>query len=109
MLRDDIINDLTVELGSEPTFDADILAVKVDNAIREVKRRRNYKASNMSNEEIEEDLENYYTNIHNVALFDYNQIGDEFQSAMTENGTRREYVDREKLFVGVAAFQQAMK
>ena len=74
MLRDNIINDLTVEIGSEPTFDADILAVKVDNAIREVKRRRNYKASHMSNEEIEEDLENYYTNIHNVALFDYNQI-----------------------------------
>ena len=58
--------------------------------------------------DISSKLENYYTNIHNVALFDYNQIGDEFQSAMTENSTRREYMDREKLFVGVAAFQQSI-
>ena len=41
-LQEEIIADLTIEYGNEPTFNADIILVKVKDAIREVKNRRNY-------------------------------------------------------------------
>ena len=41
-LQDEIIADLTLELGAEPTFNADALRQKVINAIREVKTVRKY-------------------------------------------------------------------
>ena len=37
-----VIADLTIELKNEVDFDAEILAVKVRNAIREVKAAKNY-------------------------------------------------------------------
>ena len=34
-LQEEIIADLTIEYGNEPTFNADIISVKVKDAIRE--------------------------------------------------------------------------
>ena len=45
----------------------------------------------------------YYSNIKNLALYDYNQIGVEGQSAHGENGTSRTWVDRNKYLEGVVA------
>ena len=55
-LQEEIIADLTIEYGNEPTFNADIILVKVKDAIREVKNRRNYQATSYTDEEIEKDL-----------------------------------------------------
>lgn len=103
-LEETIIDDLTTELGDEPGFNQAKLEKKVKNAIREVALKRNYKASSLSEEEIEEDLENYYSVIRNVALYDYNQIGIEFQVNSSENGNSRTYMTRDDLFKGVHAF-----
>ena len=103
-LQDEIISELSVELQGETTFNADILAVKVRSAIREVKMKRNYQATSYTDEQIEKDLYNYFSVIKNVALYDYNQIGVEGEQSHSENSVSRTWVDRDDLFKGVHAF-----
>lgn len=106
-IEQEIIAELSIELQGEPTFNADILAVKVKNAIREVRKARNYPKS-YTEKNIQEDLQDYYSNIRNIALYDYNQIGAEFQSSASENSVSRSWVDRDKLFDGVYAFVKVL-
>ena len=94
-LQDEIVAELTVELQDEPTFNVNILATKVRNAIREVKMKRNYQATSYTDEQIE---------IKSVALYDYNQIGAEGEQSHSENSVSRTWVDRDDLFKGVHAF-----
>lgn len=103
-LQDEIVAELTVELQDEPTFNVNILATKVRNAIREVKMKRNYQATSYTDEQVEKDLYNYFSVIKSVALYDYNQIGAEGEQSHSENSVSRTWVDRDDLFRGVHAF-----
>lgn len=103
-LEDEIVAELTVELQDEPTFNVNILATKVRNAIREVKMKRNYQATSYTDEQVEKDLYNYFSVIKSVALYDYNQIGAEGEQSHSENSVSRTWVDRDDLFRGVHAF-----
>lgn len=96
----ELVKDLEIELHNEPTYNADLLKSKVRNAIREVVRARKYPSS-YTGEKIQDDLSNYYSNIRNIALYDYNQAGIEFQTNSSENGVSRSFVDRSKLFGGI--------
>lgn len=102
-MRNAIIAELIIELKDESVFSQGKLEIKVDNAIREVKRARKYPSS-YSDEMIDADMEQFYSNIKNIALYDYNMIGVEGQSASTENGESRTYIDRNKLFYGIIPF-----
>lgn len=95
-----IIAELTIELKNESDFDAEILSVKVRNAVREVKAARNY-PSTYTNEMINADLTNYFSNIREIALYDYSKIGAEGQSQYSGDGESIHYLDRNKLFIGV--------
>ena len=99
-LQDEIIADLTLELGAEPTFNENALRQKVINAIREVKTARKY-PSYYTEEQIARDLYNFYSNVRNIALYDYNKIGGEFEQSHNENSVNRSFVDRNSLFGGV--------
>lgn len=104
-LLEDVVADLTLELQNETDFDADALSVKVKGAILDVRQHRNYTASKMKEEDIQNDLYvNYYNIVLNVARYDYNQIGGEGEKSHTENGVTRNYVDRESLFNAVCPF-----
>ena len=107
-LREEIVAELTVELQEDSAFNAAILESKVKNAIREVKMKRNYTATSYSEEQIAEDLYNYYSVIKNVALYDYNQSGTEGQTSHSENGTSRTWGNRDDLFKGVHAFVKVL-
>jgi len=107
-LKDSIIADLTIELQGEPDFNADILAIKVDTAIREVRMKRNYTATSYKEAQIEADLENYYSVIKSVALYDYNHIGAEGERSHNENSVSRTWVDRDELFNGIHAFVKVL-
>lgn len=107
-LEQEIIAELTIELQGEPTFNADILAIKVRNAIRELKMKRNYSATSFSETDIEKDLYNYYSTIVNIARYDYNQLGAEGESSHSENSVSRSWVDRDDLFRGVHAFVKVL-
>lgn len=102
-LQEQIIDDLTVELSDDDAFNADILEIKVKNAIREVKRKRNYPA-NYTVSQIEADLENYYDVIHELALYEYNKVGAEGQSLHSEDDVQRSWVSKDELLKGVHAF-----
>lgn len=103
-IEQEIIAELTIELQDEDTFNAEILAVKVRNAIRELKMKRNYIVTSYTDEQIESDLYNYFSVIKSVALYDYNQIGSEGEQSHSENSVSRSWVSRDDLFAGVHAF-----
>ena len=102
-ITEELIAELTIELQKDPAFNAEILAIKVKNAIREVILKRNYSENSYTETQIKEDLYNYYSVIKSVALYDYNQIGIEGEIAHSENGTSRSYADRNSLFADVRA------
>lgn len=95
-----IINELTIELKNEVDFDAQILALKVSNAYREVKMARNYPKS-YTEEAISEDMMNFYSNIKSIAMYDYNKVGAEGQTQYSADGESIHYLDRNKLFGGI--------
>lgn len=102
-LENEIVEDLSVELSTDPNFSIPILQKKVKNAVREVAMKRNYSATSFKAEQIVDDLYNYYSTIRNLALYDYNQVGVEFQTSSTENYMRT-YMSRDDIFKGVHAF-----
>lgn len=102
-LQEAIVADLTAELNitdGESKFSASLLTSKVKGAIREVKTARRYPAS-YSDARIERDMERFYTNILNIARYDYNQVGVEGQASYSVDGESVSYVDRNKFFYGV--------
>lgn len=107
-IEQEIIAELTIELQGDPAFNAEILAIKVRNAVREIKMKRNYSATSYSDLEIEKDLYNYYSTIVNVARYDYNQIGAEGEQSHTENSVSRSWIDRDDLFRGIHAFVKVL-
>lgn len=107
-LEQEIFVELSAELSvSDKNFNETLLLSKVRNAMREVKRARNYPKS-YTDSQIETDMYDYFSNIRNIALYDYNQIGAEGQTSSSENGTSRSYVDRDKLFCGICPFVRVL-
>lgn len=107
-LEQEIFADLSTELSvSDENFNETLLLSKVRNAMREVKRARNYPKT-YSDSQIEQDMYDYFSNIRNIALYDYNQIGAEGQSSSGENGTSRSYIDRDKYFSGICPFVRVL-
>lgn len=103
-IQNEIITDITAELGVVDTFDANVLAVKVKNAVRDVMARRNYAATSFSDEKILADLNNYYSTIYNLAIYDYNQVGMNGQTAHNENGINRTWANRDDILRAVHSF-----
>lgn len=100
-LEDELMADLTAELSvSDATYNESLMLPKVRNAIREVKRARKY-PSYYTDEQVDEDMYDFYSNIRNIALYDYNLVGGEGQSSSSENGVSRSYIDRNSLFNGI--------
>ena len=97
---ENIIEELTTELQNAVDFNVDILRLKVNNAYREVKQARNYPSSYTDSMK-EADMENFYTNIKAIALYDYNKVGAEGQTQYSADGESIHYVDRNKMFAGI--------
>lgn len=97
----DIIEDLTTELkATDDQFDATLLEQKVVKAYRDVRSARKY-PSYYSEAAIDSDMENYYTQVRDIALYDYNTIGIEWQKTNRENQVSREFIRRTSLFGGI--------
>lgn len=108
-LQTELVDDLTIELKNDDSFDADILAVKVKNAIRRVQTRRNYGVTSYTDEQIAEDLYKFYSTIHDLAIYYYNQIGVEGQTSHSENETDRTWRDEDSIIGDVYSFVQVLK
>lgn len=95
-----IFEDLKSELSNRPTFDENSLSLKLKQAMREVKSARKYPLY-YTKEQIDTDMEAFYSQIRDIALYDYNKRGADFQNSHDENDTDREWVDRDSLFAGI--------
>lgn len=104
----EVVEELAVELEDDPDFNANILTIKVKNAIRKVKSRRNYQVTSMTDEQIDADLKNYYTNIKDIALRDYNLRGAEGEKSHSEEKISRTYLSDDELLQGVHAFVKVL-
>lgn len=104
-LREEIIAELTVQLQDEPTFNAEILKIKVNDAYRKVKSRKHYENTSYSAEQIECDLyEKHFQDIKDVALYNYSIMGAEFQLSHSENGVGRTWRTEDEILGNICAF-----
>lgn len=100
-LEYELLEDLTEELSAtDPKFKPELIKPKIKNAIREVRKARNY-PKHYTESTIAEDLQDFYSNIRALALYDYNIIGGEFQESYSENGKSGSFVKRNSLFAGI--------
>lgn len=93
----EILQELKEELQNEADFNEIMLKNRIKNAIREVKAIRRYPKAYTENQ-INDDMNNFYSVVRAVALYDYNLVGAEGEQGHTENGISRNYVKRESLF-----------
>ena len=104
-LKSNITSLLAAELQNEDGYNADLLASKVEIAIRDVMGRREYGNSNYTDKKILEELSGrYFSTITNLARYDYNQSGAEGQKNHSENSVSRTWYDRNKMLSDVHAF-----
>lgn len=79
----------------------------ISQAEQDVRLYRNY-PDNYTEEMIEKDMNKFESIIVNLALYDYNQEGGEFQISSSENGTSRGWIDRDKILGKVTPFVQIL-
>ena len=71
----------------------------------EVKQKRNY-AGRYTEEYVVNDLQNYFSNIKNLAMYDYGMIGGEFQKSNSDNGISVSMESRDGIFAGIVPIAQ---
>jgi hypothetical protein len=92
-----IVEDLSIELADDAGYSEAALTAKTRNAYREAVQARHYPAD-YTDEMIENDMQQFFSVIRDVALYDYNMIGKDFQTSHTENGVTRGFRSRDALF-----------
>ena len=102
-LQAEIVEELKIELQNEQGFSEELLTAKVKSAIREVASARSY-PSGYTDAFKETDMDNYYSQIKAIALYDYTKIGAEGQESYSADGETIKYSDRKTLFAGVLPF-----
>lgn len=106
--KEQMLADLIIELtDGETEVDTARLTQKLNNAIREVIRAVNY-PSYYTEDRISKSLSQYYGNIHDLTIYDYNQMGAEGETSHNENGTNRTWKSRKECFNGIVAFANGL-
>lgn len=98
---EDIVADLTVIYGDQPTFDAKKIEAIVKKAVEEVITARKYKEVGYTDEQVGADLPHYRSNIFGLAEYDFSHFGAPYETTHAENQTTRTWIAREKLFSGI--------
>lgn len=100
----EIFNTLKTEIEADQSqaelVNDTLLHIKIEGAYRDVERARNY-PSTYSAERIEADMLRYYSNIQDLARYDYNKLGAEGLSTYRGDGASLLFMDRNKCFSGV--------
>ena len=100
-LRKSIGDDLETELNHMPSFDRQILDIKVKDAVRDVMNKRGYAGAGYNMLMIEDDIERFYPQIKALAEYDYLMRGATGESYHYEGGTNRTWIDRRRLYNGI--------
>ena len=102
-LMSEVIEELKIELELEDESDIKILALKVKNAIREVRASFNFKQYH-SEEFILDEMYKHIYNIKRLATYDYEKIGAEGESSHSEKNIARVYENRNRCFTGIVPY-----
>lgn len=103
-----LIADLTEELTiTDANFNSDLLTIKVKNALKDVRKARNY-PSTYTAEMIDSDIQKYYSQARAISLYDYNMVGAEYEESHSENNISRVFVERQKLFAGIIPLSRTL-
>ena len=87
-LADEILADLGSELeATDPDYNSAILSTKINIAIKKVTNARNYPE--------------HYTQIRDIALYMYNNIGVDFDESYTSNKMSRTVISESELYRGI--------
>lgn len=95
-----VFEELVLDINPKRESDFAALVIKVANAEREIKRARQYPIE-WSDDQIADDMERFYSNLYELAMYDFNIRGAEGQSQVNENGENRMWVDRRRCLNGV--------
>lgn len=90
------------DLQDNPRIEQHIEEIK-----QEIRNKRNY-PSDYTNEQIEEDMKRYTSNIVNLVVYDLSQAGEEYMASFGENGVSRSWIDRNKLLADVFPFVEIL-
>lgn len=103
---EEVLADIEASIpGVDFTDTSNLSAVtaKLNNAIREVVKARDY-PDTYTDDKITNDLQRFISNIINITIYDFHQIGGAFQETHNENSINRTWVDRSKMFKGINRF-----
>lgn len=104
-LEGELLAELTMEFKKiDPNFDSDLLLLKLRSAMRSVKLARRYFNNPQyydTEERIENDMRNYYENIHDLASIRYCKIGAAGEESHSESGVSRTYYSEKDCLAGV--------
>lgn len=108
-LQNEIVKEITTEYKNQPTFNADIVEIKVKNAIREIRASIYPYSEDYQEDLIEKDLyDNHFSRIKGLAVFDFAQIGAPFEKSHNENSINRTWVDRSSFFKDICPFVRVL-
>ena len=104
-LINQIYEQLMLDIAPKREGDSSFLLAKVKNAYREVQMARRYPEA-ASETYIASDMARFCSAIYNLALYDFNIRGAEFESTINENGEYRIFTDRGKILAEVIPIAQ---
>lgn len=100
-LEDELLDDLGAELeATDPDYNSAILSTKINVAIKKVTNARNY-PDYYTQETINTDLAKFYTQIRDIALYMYNNVGVDFDESYTSNKMSRTIISESELYRGI--------
>lgn len=99
----EILNSLKKTLEVTEADEEAILTEILNDVISEVKLRRRYPV-NMTEEQIDADLQKYIWVIKKVAGGRYDKLGASSEDGHSENGVNRTFTEEAKLLDGIVAF-----
>lgn len=104
-LEGELLAELTAEFSRiDPNFDSDLMLLKLRSSIRSVQLARRYFNNSeyySTEERIENDMRNYYENIHDLASIRYCKIGATGEESHSESGVSRTYYSEKDCLAGV--------
>lgn len=104
-----IVAELTTELeGYDHDFRADILALKVKDAVNKFKEKRGYINTSFTEEQIAADAEQFFGTIKEVALVNYGKLGAYGELYHYENTVHRSWPHERDLWQAVPCFVKVL-
>jgi len=98
-MRERLFEEVSTYLGEDYLPEQeDILQILVNRGINLFKSRRNY-PKNFTQEQISEDMEQYYSCIFDLIVFSFEKQGAENESSHIENNVHRVYESENSIFI----------